>query len=153
MKSLLNKRLAATEVKPSDTLKGTKDATKTMDSSEYAHSSLAYQNFYISYSPNLQSCMYVLNSAQNQMEKEKLLAELNNKVRYVYEQCGFDASSKPNTLFMLSQMESKLEVLLQVCQRLSLVKLLKIKMSLRNCRYFTLTGKYIRRWRECLRNM
>jgi hypothetical protein len=61
--------------------------------------------------------VYVLISAQNQMEKEKLLAELNNKVRYVYEQCGFDASSKPNTLFMLSQMESKLEVLLQVCIR------------------------------------
>jgi hypothetical protein len=49
----------------------------------------------------------------NQQEKEKLLAELNAKVRSVYELCGFDASSKPNTLFMLSQMESKLEVLLQ----------------------------------------
>lgn len=54
----------------------------------------------------------------NQMEKEKLLAELNNKVRYVYEQCGFDASSKPSTLFMLSQMESKLEVLLQEVERM-----------------------------------
>lgn len=49
----------------------------------------------------------------SQLEKEKLLNDLNNKVKYVYELCGFDASSKPNTLFMLSQMESKLEVLLQ----------------------------------------
>lgn len=49
----------------------------------------------------------------SQQEKEKLLAELNAKVRSVYEMCGFDPSSKPNTLFMLSQMESKLEVLLQ----------------------------------------
>ncbi len=49
----------------------------------------------------------------SQQEKEKLLAELNAKVRAVYELCGFDASSKPSTLFMLSQMESKLEVLLQ----------------------------------------
>lgn len=49
----------------------------------------------------------------SQQEKEKLLSELNSKVRSVYELCGFDASSKPSTLFMLSQMESKLEVLLQ----------------------------------------
>ena len=37
VRSLLNKRLAATEVKPSDTLKGTKDASKAIDSSEYEH--------------------------------------------------------------------------------------------------------------------
>lgn len=49
----------------------------------------------------------------SQLEKEKLLNDLNNKVKYVYELCGFDAASKPTTLFMLSQMESKLEVLLQ----------------------------------------
>mmetsp|Transcript_12060 Transcript_12060/g.18219 ORF Transcript_12060/g.18219 Transcript_12060/m.18219 type:complete len:578 (-) Transcript_12060:185-1918(-) len=47
-----------------------------------------------------------------QQEKEKLLSDLHAKVRYVYEHCGFDASSKPSTLFMLSQLESKLEVLL-----------------------------------------
>lgn len=56
--------------------------------------------------------------AQNQQEKEKLLADLNSKVRSVYEQCGFDASTKPNTLLMLSQMESKLEVLLQEIDRM-----------------------------------
>merc|ERR1711939_850354 len=49
---------------------------------------------------------------QSQLEKEKLLGDLHNKVKVVYEQCGFDASSKPSTLFMLSQLESKLEVLL-----------------------------------------
>jgi hypothetical protein len=49
---------------------------------------------------------------QSQYEKEKLLSDLHVKVRYVYEQCGFDASSKPSTLFMLSQLESRLELLL-----------------------------------------
>ena len=34
VRSLLNKRLAATEVKANDTLKTTKDATKAIDSSE-----------------------------------------------------------------------------------------------------------------------
>ena len=56
--------------------------------------------------------------AQNQLEKERLLGDLNSKVRHVYELCGFDASSKPGTLFMLSQMESKLEVLLQDIERM-----------------------------------
>ena len=45
-------------------------------------------------------------------EKEKLLDELNAKVRVVYEACEFNASSKPSTLLMLSKLESKLEVLL-----------------------------------------
>eukprot|EP01032_Pedospumella_encystans_P007903 gene7903-9421_t len=57
-------------------------------------------------------------TTQNQIEKERLLADLNAKVRNVYDLCGFDASSKPNTLFMLSQMESKLEVLLQDIERM-----------------------------------
>jgi hypothetical protein len=52
------------------------------------------------------------NQSQSQYEKEKLLSDLHVKVRYVYEQCGFDASSKPSTLFMLSQLESRLELLL-----------------------------------------
>ena len=52
------------------------------------------------------------NGSSNQQEKERLLNELNSKVLNVYEQCGFDVSSKPNTLFMLSQLESKLESLL-----------------------------------------
>lgn len=56
--------------------------------------------------------------AQSQQEKEKLLGELNSKVRMVYEQSGFDASSKPNTLFMLSQLESRLELLLMEIERM-----------------------------------
>lgn len=52
------------------------------------------------------------NNSSSQYEKEKLLSDLHIKVRYVYEQCGFDASSKPSTLFMLSQLESRLEILL-----------------------------------------
>jgi len=94
VKSLLSKRLAATDDSFGKTadLKASKDLSKTGGEAG--------------------------GGAQNQMEKEKLLAELNSKVRYVYEQCGFDASSKPSTLFMLSQMESKLEVLLQEVERM-----------------------------------
>ena len=55
---------------------------------------------------------------QSQQEKEKLLSDLHTKVRYVYEQCGFDASSKPSTLFMLSQLESKLELLLTEIEKM-----------------------------------
>lgn len=55
---------------------------------------------------------------QSQQEKEKLLADLHTKVRFVYEQCGFDASSKPSTLFMLSQLESKLELLLTEVEKM-----------------------------------
>lgn len=58
------------------------------------------------------------NSAQSQQEKEKMLADLHAKVSVVYEQCGFDASSKPSTLFMMSQLESKLEVLLQEIEKM-----------------------------------
>lgn len=49
---------------------------------------------------------------QQEKEKERLLADLHAKVKNVYEQCGFDASTKPSTLYMLSQLESKLESLL-----------------------------------------
>jgi hypothetical protein len=63
--------------------------------------------------------------AQNQVEKERLLTDLNAKVRNVYDLCGFDASSKPSTLFMLSQMESKLEVLLQDIERMPVEYVIK----------------------------
>lgn len=63
--------------------------------------------------------------SQNQVEKERLLADLNAKVRNVYDLCGFDASSKPSTLFMLSQMESKLEVLLQDIERMPVEYVIK----------------------------
>eukprot|EP00604_Paraphysomonas_vestita_P001668 CAMPEP_0174822362 /NCGR_PEP_ID=MMETSP1107-20130205/15251_1 /TAXON_ID=36770 /ORGANISM="Paraphysomonas vestita, Strain GFlagA" /LENGTH=205 /DNA_ID=CAMNT_0016041063 /DNA_START=1180 /DNA_END=1797 /DNA_ORIENTATION=+ len=58
------------------------------------------------------------NNQQSQHEKEKLLSDLHMKVRYVYEQCGFDASSKPSTLFMLSQLESRLEQLLTEIEKM-----------------------------------
>ena len=48
----------------------------------------------------------------SQQEKERLLEELNTKVRTVYKQCGFEASSNTHTLLMLTQLESKLESLL-----------------------------------------
>jgi hypothetical protein len=52
------------------------------------------------------------------VEKEHLLEELNNKVQQVYEACEFNASSKPSTLYMLSQLESKLEILLAEIERM-----------------------------------
>jgi hypothetical protein len=55
---------------------------------------------------------------QGQQEKEKLLVELNRKVRAVYESCGFNASSKPSTIYMLSQLENKLEMLLQEIEKM-----------------------------------
>jgi hypothetical protein len=67
-------------------------------------------------------CLY---PALQQVEKERLLADLNAKVRNVYDLCGFDASSKPSTLFMLSQMESKLEVLLQDIERMPVEYVIK----------------------------
>ena len=51
-------------------------------------------------------------STSSEQEKEHWLAVLNARVRTVYERCVADASSKPSTLFMLSQMETKLEQLL-----------------------------------------
>merc|ERR1712100_365609 len=44
--------------------------------------------------------------------QEKLLRELNEKVRTVYEECGFDSDAKPTTLTMLTDLEGKLESLL-----------------------------------------
>eukprot|EP01041_Mallomonas_annulata_P001881 gene1881-3649_t len=55
---------------------------------------------------------------QSQIEKEKLLDDLHSKVQNVYEQSGFDASTKPSTLYMLSQLESKLEQLLAEIERM-----------------------------------
>jgi hypothetical protein len=52
------------------------------------------------------------NPNTDENEEEILLVELNKKVQNVYEQCGFDSSSRPTTLFMLAQLESRLEVLL-----------------------------------------
>lgn len=52
------------------------------------------------------------NNAETEPEEEILLIDLNKKVQTVYEQCGFDSSSRPTTLFMLAQLESRLEVLL-----------------------------------------
>lgn len=52
------------------------------------------------------------NKSVTEPEEEVLLSDLNKKVQVVYEQCGFDSSSRPTTLFMLAQLESRLEVLL-----------------------------------------
>jgi hypothetical protein len=51
-------------------------------------------------------------------EKERMLNILHSKVRKVYELCGFDANSKPSTLYMLSQLESKLEILLHYTEEI-----------------------------------
>lgn len=51
-------------------------------------------------------------------EKDILLLELNTKVRSVYETCGFDGSSRPSTLIMLSQLESELEAMLTCIEKM-----------------------------------
>ncbi|CAM9386911.1 unnamed protein product [Ectocarpus sp. 12 AP-2014] len=44
--------------------------------------------------------------------QEELLKQLNKEVKHVYERCGFNASSSPTTLYMLSDLEARLEDLL-----------------------------------------
>ena len=53
-----------------------------------------------------------------QGRQEQLLALLHSNVREVYERCGFDAGSKPNTLFMLSELEARLEDLLNAIEQM-----------------------------------
>lgn len=52
-------------------------------------------------------------AGETQGRQETLLAMLHDKVRDVYVRCGFDCTSKPATLFMLSELEAKLECLLE----------------------------------------
>ena len=51
-------------------------------------------------------------AGDTQGRQETLLGQLNEKVREVYQKCGFDVGSKPSTLFMLSELEARLEQLL-----------------------------------------
>mmetsp|Transcript_1645 Transcript_1645/g.4140 ORF Transcript_1645/g.4140 Transcript_1645/m.4140 type:complete len:240 (+) Transcript_1645:1-720(+) len=44
--------------------------------------------------------------------QEKLLRELNDKVKEVYRKCGFDCDASPSTLSMLTDLEARLEDLL-----------------------------------------
>ncbi|GBG24256.1 Cilia- and flagella-associated protein 100 [Hondaea fermentalgiana] len=44
--------------------------------------------------------------------QEKLLSELNAKVKEVYRKCGFDCDASPSTLSMLTDLEARLEELL-----------------------------------------
>ena len=45
-------------------------------------------------------------------KQKDLIAQIEEKVQDVYKRCGFDADSKPTTLFMLNELEAKLEKLL-----------------------------------------
>ena len=51
-------------------------------------------------------------SGDREAQQEQLLRELHGKVKRTYEQCGFDAGTNPTTLFMLSDLEARLEDLL-----------------------------------------
>ena len=64
---------------------------------------------------------------QSQADKERMLDELNLKVRHVCEQCDIDVSSKPSTLFMLSSLESKLEVLLVDIEKMPVEYVIKVE--------------------------
>ncbi|CAN0022944.1 unnamed protein product, partial [Discosporangium mesarthrocarpum] len=50
--------------------------------------------------------------------QEELLKQLNDEVKNVYERCGFDAISNPTTLFMLSDLEARLEDLLNAISQM-----------------------------------
>ena len=66
-------------------------------------------------------------SDQSQHDKERMLHNLNLKVRHVCEQCDIDVSSKPSTLFMLSSLESKLEVLLAEIEKMPVEYVIKVE--------------------------
>jgi hypothetical protein len=59
--------------------------------------------------------------------KEALLARLQAKVSSVCENCGIDVSSKPSTLFMLSALESKLEILLADIETMPIDYVIKVE--------------------------
>ena len=59
-------------------------------------------------------------SSEGKEVQEKLLQELNAKVRTVYVECGFDADAKPTTLTMLTDLEGKLEFLLAEMETMDL---------------------------------
>lgn len=59
--------------------------------------------------------------------KERLLAQLQAKVSSVCENCGIDVSSKPSTLFMLSSLESKLEILLNDIETMPIDYVIKVE--------------------------
>ncbi|OQR81548.1 hypothetical protein THRCLA_11630, partial [Thraustotheca clavata] len=50
--------------------------------------------------------------------QEKMLNELHDKVLEVYQRCGFEADSNPNTLFMLTDLEARLEDLLSAIEHM-----------------------------------
>ncbi|RHY55375.1 hypothetical protein DYB37_003776 [Aphanomyces astaci] len=50
--------------------------------------------------------------------QEKMLKELHDKVLVVYQRCGFEADSNPNTLFMLTDLEARLEDLLSAIEHM-----------------------------------
>ena len=64
---------------------------------------------------------------QSQQDKERMLVGLNLKVRHVCEQCDIDVSSKPSTLFMLSSLESKLEILLSEIEKMPVEYVIKVE--------------------------
>ena len=55
-------------------------------------------------------------AGDTQDKQEALLTSLGEKVKNVYQRCGFDSSSNPSTLFMLSDLEAKLEDLLNALE-------------------------------------
>ena len=55
-------------------------------------------------------------AGHTQEKQEALLQSLGEKVKEVYQRCGFDSSSNPSTLFMLSDLEAQLEDLLSALE-------------------------------------
>jgi len=60
-----------------------------------------------------------ISSGTTEEHQDQLLSSLHGKVFEVYQKCGFDVSGgSPNTLFMLSELEAKLEDLLSAIEQM-----------------------------------
>lgn len=56
--------------------------------------------------------------ATGEDKQEMILNQLHEHVREVYKRCGFDADSNPSTLFMLTDLEARLEDLLSAIEQM-----------------------------------
>jgi hypothetical protein len=106
-----------------DDLKATyKDTTKKMDEKtsllQENIGDLKHQIFTEEQKANQLARRVAQSAGDTQDKQEALLTSLGEKVKNVYQRCGFDSSSNPSTLFMLSDLEAKLEDLLNALEQM-----------------------------------
>jgi len=64
-------------------------------------------------------------AATGENKQEELLEQLHETVKDVYRKCQFDADSNPSTLFMLTDLEARLEDLLSAIEKMPVEYVLK----------------------------